>query len=136
MNWEALSVIAEVVGAVAVVVTLIFLGREMSEQRDYSLRTEVLIDSEIDRLLKEGEDNAHRILSDNEKQLDALAAYLLEHETVEAKEFRELMEGKDASSVSAPRFTPTSTSAESPGDEDGGEEEGTASEPEPEPTLG
>ena len=112
----------------------IFLGREMSEQRDYSLRAEAVIDGEIDRLLKEGEENATRILSENEKQLDALANYLLEHETIEATEFRELMEGKDPSEVGAPRFTPTSNAPESRDDDT--EDEGPATEPEPEPTLG
>ncbi len=116
----------------------IFLGREMSEQRDYSLRTEVIIDDEIDRLLKEGDDAARKILTDNEKQLDALANYLLEHETIEANEFKELMDGKDPSQVSAPRFSPGVSSSDARGgSSDGGEEEeGPATEPEPEPTLG
>ncbi|MDA1296831.1 MAG: ATP-dependent zinc metalloprotease FtsH [Chloroflexi bacterium] len=114
----------------------IFLGREMSEQRDYSLKTEVIIDGEIDRLLKEGEENAQRILTTNGKQLDALAVYLLEHETIESSEFKELMAGKDPSTVRAPRFgsglqaetPPTGVPAE--------EEEGPAHGAEPEPTLG
>ena len=116
----------------------IFLGREMAEERDYSLRTEALIDREIDRLLKEGEEAARRILTENEDKLDALAKYLLEHETIEANEFKELMEGKDPATVSAPRFTSTSVSSQGPEDTDdlGQEEEGPETEPEPEPTLG
>lgn len=112
----------------------IFLGREMSEQRDYSLRTEVMIDDEIDRLLADGGEAAKQILTDNDKQLDALAVYLLEHETIEASEFKELMDGKDPSMVSAPRFR-AGESPQGP-DESEQEEEGPASEPEPEPTLG
>jgi cell division protease FtsH len=117
----------------------IFLGREMSEQRDYSLRTEIVIDSEIDRLLQEGEDSARRILTENEKQLDALARYLLEHETIESSEFKELMSGKDPALVQAPRFTQGTTSAESPPDDgiaDEEEDEAPETEMEPEPTPG
>ncbi len=114
----------------------IFLGREMAEERDYSLRTEVVIDDEIDRLLREGDENARRILTEHDKELDALANYLLEHETIESSEFKELMEGKDPASVSAPRFTPTSTAAPEPADLDEDEQEGPAQEPEPEPTPG
>ena len=71
----------------------IFLGKEMSEQRDYSLRTEILIDREIDRLLVEGTDHATEILKEHYKQLDDLSTYLLENETVEADEFLEIMKG-------------------------------------------
>lgn len=116
----------------------IFLGREMSEQRDYSLRTEVVIDDEIDRLLKEGDEAAHKILTEHEKELDALAKYLLEHETIEATEFKELMSGKDPETVSAPRFANGSASPQPSADEDegGAGEEGPARDPEPEPTPG
>ena len=58
----------------------IFLGREISEERDYSIRTENLIDSEVSRLLDEGRDTANQILSDRTEQLDGLAQFLLEFE--------------------------------------------------------
>lgn len=116
----------------------IFLGREMSEARDYSLRTEVMIDDEIDRLLREGGEAADRILIENDKALDALANYLLEHETIESAEFKELMDGKDPSTVSAPRFATGVPSPEPSRDsgEDAEEEQGPAHDPEPKPTMG
>ena len=77
----------------------IFLGREMSEQRDYSLRTEVIIDKEIDRLLNEGEENARKILTDKVSRLDDLANYLLEYETIESEEFEAIMDGKDPKDI-------------------------------------
>jgi cell division protease FtsH len=109
----------------------IFLGREMSEQRDYSLRTEIQIDSEIDRLLEEGEANARRILQENSGQLDNLSKYLLEHETIEADEFKSLMEGKDPATVRSQRAT--TATAEPPRGNEPDENEGPAREPEPEP---
>jgi cell division protease FtsH len=71
----------------------------MSEQRDYSLRAEVMIDREIDRFLKEGVDRARSILEGNKELLDKLANYLLEYETLEGDEFEALMDGRDPRSV-------------------------------------
>ena len=114
----------------------IFLGREMSEQRDYSLRKEIIIDAEIDRFLKDGEDNARRILIENDKQLVGLAKYLLEHETIESSEFKDLMDGKDPSTIRAPRFSAAGIAAATPEEGLTEQDEGPAHEPEPEPTLG
>ncbi len=72
----------------------IFLGREISEERDYSLRTEVVIDSEVDRLLEDGRSASERILREHLDQLDLLARYLLEHETIEGDEMTALLEGR------------------------------------------
>ena len=85
-----------------------------------------------------GDEAAHKILTDHEKELDALAKYLLEHETIEATEFKELMSGKDPDTVSAPRFANGSASPQPSADEDegGAGEEGPARDPEPEPTPG
>ena len=72
----------------------IFLGREMSEERNYSLKTEEAIDSEIDSLIKIGTDMAHDILTKHNDKLEALAQYLLANETAEADAFSAIMEGK------------------------------------------
>jgi cell division protease FtsH len=72
----------------------IFLGREISEERDYSLKTENIIDAEVDRLLEEGKQNADRILKEHREQLDRLAQYLLENETIEGDDMKALMEGR------------------------------------------
>ena len=52
----------------------VFLGREMSEERDYSLKTESIIDDEINRLLLQGEEMANKLLKDHDKELEAIAA--------------------------------------------------------------
>ena len=72
----------------------IFLGREISEERDYSLRTEVVIDAEVNRLLEEGRQASETILKTHKDQLDLLAKYLLEHETIEGDEMKDLLEGR------------------------------------------
>lgn len=114
----------------------IFLGREMSEQRDYSLRAEVVIDGEIDRLLREGETHATEILKAHSKELDALAHYLLQHETIESSEFKQLMEGKDPATVSAPRFSPAAAAQRPPDNGPEQPDEDATPDPEPKPTLG
>ncbi|HIC49417.1 MAG TPA: AAA family ATPase, partial [Dehalococcoidia bacterium] len=73
---------------------VIFLGREMSEERNYSLKTEQVIDSEIDRLLKNGENKANEILNTHEDILDSVANFLLKHETLDRDQFRDVVEGK------------------------------------------
>ena len=77
----------------------IFLGREISEERDYSLRTEAVIDKEIDRLLSEGVATAKKILVEHADKLDAVATFLLENETIDADQFEAIMEGKDPHTV-------------------------------------
>ena len=73
----------------------VFLGREMSEERDYSLKTESIIDDEINRLLREGEDRANSLLIDHDDELEDIAQFLLEHETIDSEQFVAIIDGKD-----------------------------------------
>jgi cell division protease FtsH len=73
----------------------VFLGREMSEERDYSLKTESIIDDEINRLLREGEERANSLLSDHNDELEGIAQFLLEHETIDSEQFVAIIDGKD-----------------------------------------
>lgn len=72
---------------------LIFLGREISEQRDYSEDIAIKIDSEVRTLVEEAYDRAKNILVEYRTQLDAIAERLIEVETIDRKEFEELFEG-------------------------------------------
>ena len=73
----------------------VFLGKEMSEERDYSLKTEEIIDSEINRILKEAEKNAKNILTKYDKELEKIANFLLKYETIESDQFLAILEGKN-----------------------------------------
>jgi cell division protease FtsH len=66
---------------------LIFLGREISEQRDYSEAVAEMIDREVRRLVSEAYDEARRILNEYRDKLDAVAQRLLEVETISREEF-------------------------------------------------
>ena len=62
---------------------MVFLGREISEQRDYSDRVAEEIDTEVHDLVEEAYALAKKTLSDGNDKLHQIAKYLIEHETVE-----------------------------------------------------
>jgi cell division protease FtsH len=71
---------------------LVFLGREISEQRDYSERFALEIDREVNKLIDEGYSTAKKILSENKDKLVSIATILLEKETLEGDELEELFD--------------------------------------------
>jgi cell division protease FtsH len=75
---------------------LVFLGRELSEQRNYSERVARLIDEEVRNLVSESYHRARQVLVDHLDRLHAVAQRLLEVETLEAEEFAALVAGDGA----------------------------------------
>ena len=71
----------------------VFLGRDFSAQPNYSQEIAFEIDKEVRRLIDEGYDAAHRILSERRAQLDLMADVLVERETVDKEELEALLEG-------------------------------------------
>ena len=69
---------------------LVFLGREISEQRDYSELIAEKIDREVQKLVEKAYDQAREILHTYRDKLDAVAARLLENETISRAEFEAL----------------------------------------------
>ena len=70
---------------------LVFLGKEISEQRNYSEKVATQIDKEIAKFIKSAEKEARRILTKNRRLLDKIAKTLIEKETIERKEFEDLI---------------------------------------------
>ena len=68
----------------------LFLGREIAQHKDYSEQTAQRIDSEVNRILSECLDQTREILSEHRDQLDALAVALVERETLDDREIREM----------------------------------------------
>jgi len=66
---------------------LIFLGREISEQRDYSDAIAEKIDAEVRKIVDEAYKTAHSILKKYRKELDAVAQKLLDAESITREEF-------------------------------------------------
>jgi cell division protease FtsH len=69
---------------------LIFLGREISEQRDYSEAVAEQIDAEVRRIVEDAYDHAVKTIRQYRKQLDAVANKLLEVETLTHEEFEKV----------------------------------------------
>ena len=70
---------------------LIFLGREISEQRNYSDEVARQIDEEVRCLASEAYENAMQILINNRTVVDDMANALIEFETVEGEQLAELL---------------------------------------------
>jgi cell division protease FtsH len=70
---------------------LVFLGREITEQRNYSEKVATQIDKEVAKFIKEAENRAKRILSKKKGLLEKIAKTLIEKETIEKEEFEELI---------------------------------------------
>ena len=66
---------------------LVFLGREISEQRDYSEAVAERIDEEVRKLVEEAYQTTRSILQQYRDKLDAIAQRLLEVETINREEF-------------------------------------------------
>jgi cell division protease FtsH len=71
---------------------LIFLGREISEQRDYSETVAERIDGAVRKLVDEAYDRTREILVEYRTQLDRIAKRLIEVETIDGEEFTRLFE--------------------------------------------
>jgi len=69
---------------------LVFLGREISEQRDYSEHIAEKIDSAIQNLVQEAYQKAKDILNQYRTELDRVAEKLLEVESLTSEEFYEI----------------------------------------------
>ncbi len=72
----------------------IFLGREIGQARDYSDDTAQQIDKAVRRLVDEGYASAYKILDEHHDVMHAMAAALLERETLDAAEIELLIQGK------------------------------------------
>jgi len=72
----------------------IFLGREISQHRDYSEATAVEIDSEVRRVVNECHDEARRLLQENIETLKRIAETLLDIEVLNAEQLDEIIDGK------------------------------------------
>jgi len=71
---------------------LIFLGREISEQRDYSETVAEVIDQEVRKLVQEAFDRSKNILIEYRAQLEIVAQRLIDVETISRDEFEKLFE--------------------------------------------
>lgn len=70
---------------------MVFLGRGISEQRDYSDKIAETIDEEVHSLIEEAYKRAKELLNDHKDKLKLLAEFLIENETADANHLEELL---------------------------------------------
>ena len=70
----------------------VFLGRDISRARDYSEATAEQIDSEVRKLVDDAYARAKEILLTNREKLEVIAKALLEYETLDGAQIREVIE--------------------------------------------
>jgi cell division protease FtsH len=84
---------------------LVFLGKEIGEQRDYSESVAQEIDSEVRRLVADAHEAALRVLQEHRNQLDEVANRLIEIETLDMADFEAVWNGlppRDKGTPAAP----------------------------------
>jgi cell division protease FtsH len=83
---------------------MVFLGREISEQRDYSDKLAEVIDDDVHNLIDTAYQTAKRVLTSRKEKLAQVAKYLLTNETVEGDALAELFNSPDSA---VPEAAPT-----------------------------
>jgi len=73
---------------------MVFLGKEISEQRNYSEEVAYKIDKEVEKIINEGQKEAIKILTKKKALLAKIAQRLMVKETIEREEFEGLMNGE------------------------------------------
>ena len=86
---------------------LVFLGREISEQSDYSDNTAQQIDEEVHSLIQEAHDRAQEILETNKAKLIQLARHLITNETIEGDALIKLLESEAPPLIVEPLAAPS-----------------------------
>ncbi len=89
----------------------VFLGMQMGRQQNVSEATAQKIDSEVRRLVEGGLNDARRILTEKQHELEALARGLLEYETLTGEEIRNLLDGQPPIRDTGDTLSPTRGSA-------------------------
>ena len=69
----------------------VFLARDMTRSRDYSESTAMEIDREVRRLVDEAYNRAKKIILENRDKLEVIAKALLEYETLDAAQIKEII---------------------------------------------
>jgi cell division protease FtsH len=72
---------------------LVFLGKEITEGKNYSEQVAAEIDKQVEKLIKDAQKTAEKILKQRKSKLKQIAERLIKKEVIERKEFEKLMKG-------------------------------------------
>ena len=105
--------------------SMVFLGRDIAEQRDYSERTAEEIDDEVRRIVEEAHERCREVLGKHRDKLAELADALMEVETIEGDDLVRLLgpaEGREMPPDPVETPPPTEPPAASAGEDEPREE--------------
>jgi cell division protease FtsH len=112
---------------------LIFLGRQIQEERNYSEDVAKIIDSEVHDIVDRARQRAYEVLTNNRDKLDLIVSKLIEQETLESDQFNKLFDGEPDVPVAA--STPDQSPPGAPAGEERRREKGEKGKgPAPAPT--
>jgi cell division protease FtsH len=80
---------------------MVFLGREISEQKDYSDRVALEIDREVDRIIRDAHNVATKVLTENKAKLLHLAQTVITKETLDSVALEEALKAPVPSAAEA-----------------------------------
>jgi cell division protease FtsH len=112
---------------------MIFLGREISEQRNYSEKVAEEIDDEVRRIVDRAYETSRKVLTENRDKLEDVVKVLLEEETIEGEALQAILnaetgkESEELVKAEKPPTTPETTGK--------GTEKPPVQQPKPEPGL-
>ena len=72
----------------------VFLGKDFSQQKNFSDQTAKLIDQEVKALVMSGYEKAREIITEHRDSLEKMALALLDRETLNASEVKDIIDGK------------------------------------------
>src|SRR5258708_25396125 len=81
---------------------MVFIGRDMMKEKNYSEQTAQMIDAEVKRIVEDSHKKATEILKKNRKYLKSMAEALLEREVLDGTDVDDILAGKKI----GPRATP------------------------------
>ncbi|MFZ4519002.1 MAG: ATP-dependent zinc metalloprotease FtsH [Microthrixaceae bacterium] len=85
----------------------VFLGEDFGHQREYSEATARAIDTEVEKMLRQGEERCTELLTTNRRALDLVARALLEQETISGSEVSRLIRVANGTEPDVPSPSPT-----------------------------
>jgi cell division protease FtsH len=104
---------------------LVFLGREISEQRNYSEKVAEEIDEEVRQIIDRSYNTAKKVLTDHRDKLDAIVSAVLEAETLEGDALSAILTGQKRDQ------TPDIKPGEPPAPKESGEQKREVPQPKP-----
>jgi cell division protease FtsH len=112
---------------------LIFLGRQIQEERNYSEDVAKLIDSEVKEIVDRARRRAHEVLSQHRDKLDIVVQRLITDETLSSDEFDKIFEDGEQVPAAASTGQPTEPPTGATGADDQRRGKGPAPAPKPSP---